>query len=90
MLAVPPLRAGEIGAGVVGVGVGDDEFDMVGDVVGDVLILIWAAVVAEKRRPPPVDDDKSRGSIESISRSRSISHFRLFVPRKEEKSEERK
>lgn len=40
MLAVPPLSAGEIGAGVVGVGVGDDEFDMVGDVVGDVLILI--------------------------------------------------
>lgn len=40
MLVVPLLRAGEMGAGVVGVCVGDDEFDIVGDRVGDVLILI--------------------------------------------------
>lgn len=64
-----------MGAGVVGVCVGDDEFDIVGDRVGDVLILIWAAVVAENIRP---DEDKSRGSIDdNMSRSRSISHFRL-------------
>lgn len=72
---MPPLNAGEMGAGVVGVCVGDDEFDMVGDVVGDVLILICAAAAAENIRP---DDDKSRGSIDDkMSRSRSISHFRL-------------
>lgn len=82
---MPPLSAGEIGAGVVGVGVGDDEFDMVGDVVGDVLILIWADAAAVNKRPPPVDDDKSRGSIESISRSRSISHFRLLYKNRKER-----
>lgn len=55
--------------------VGDDEFDMVGDVVGDVLILICAALVVVNMRP---DAERSRGSIEdSSSRSRSISHFRL-------------
>lgn len=86
VLVVPPLSAGEMGAGVVGVGVGDDEFDMVGDVVGDVLILIWAAAAAANNRPPPVDDDKSRGSIESISRSRSISHFRLGGKKEKEKN----
>lgn len=63
-------NAGDIGAGVDGVG-DDDEFDMVGDVVGDVLIFI---AFPENNRPA---DDKSRGSIGSISRSRSISHFRL-------------
>lgn len=40
MLVVPLLSAGEMGAGVVGVCVGDDELLMVGDRAGDVLILI--------------------------------------------------
>lgn len=78
MLVVPLLNAGDIGAGVVDVCVGDDELDIVGDRVGDVLIFIWAAVVAENMRP---DEDKSRGSIDdNMSRSRSISHFRLVNP----------
>lgn len=73
MLPPPPppaLSAGEMGAGVDGVG-DDDEFDMVGEVVGDVEILI---VLPLNRRAA---DDRSRGSIGSMSRSRSISHFRL-------------
>lgn len=64
--------------------VGDDEFDMVGDVVGDVLILICAAPVVENIRP---EDERSRGSIaDSKSRSRSISHFRLKYRNKTDKS----
>lgn len=82
-MLVPLLNAGDIGAGVFDVCVGDDELDIVGDVVGDVLILIWVAVPAENIRPVA---DKSRGSIDDIiSRSRSISHFRLKLKRNHER-----
>uniref|UniRef100_A0A8W7PH32 Uncharacterized protein n=1 Tax=Anopheles coluzzii TaxID=1518534 RepID=A0A8W7PH32_ANOCL len=56
-----PVTAGET-AGIGGVGVGDDEFEMVGDVVGEVLILICVAV---NRRVA----DRSRGSSGFTSRS---------------------
>lgn len=85
---MPLLSAGEMGAGVVGVCVGDDELLMVGDRVGDVLILIWAAAAVENIRP---DADKSRGSIDdNMSRSRSISHFRLEMLKKTERSRRRR
>uniref|UniRef100_A0A182J929 Uncharacterized protein n=1 Tax=Anopheles atroparvus TaxID=41427 RepID=A0A182J929_ANOAO len=56
-----PVTAGEP-AGMGGVGVGDDELEMVGEVVGEVLILICVAV---NRRVA----DRSRGSSGFTSRS---------------------
>lgn len=63
-----------------GGGDSEDELDRaVGEILGDVLILIWTfgvGVVVEIEVGKYRVDVKSRGSIDLV-RSRSISHFRL-------------